>query len=160
MNKIKKILAAIDLSEYSPETLKSAADLAENVGAELIVANVINKRDVETYKKIADNLDNIAADEFLHHRKDDSHRLIRSLIEESSCGHLRIRKIVSTGVPFKELINVANAEKVDLVVMGAKGRTNLASVLFGSTAEKMFRHCPVPLLSIRHRDNSKNDRRE
>ena len=93
-------------------------------------------------------------------RQEDRYREIRELIQDAACAHLPIKVLVGTGIPFKELIMIANDEGVDLVVMGAKGRTNLADVLFGSTAEKMFRHCPVPLLSIRHMAKGKNLRGE
>ncbi len=151
MKQINKILVAIDLSEYSTQTMQYAADLADKLKSQLIIINVINQRDVEAIKRAALEASNISVGDYLENQEKGRLELIQNLIEETKCTHLSIKKVVCMGVPFQKLVHTVKDEGVDLVVMGAKGRSNLVNVLFGSTAEKMFRHCPVPLLSIRNR---------
>ena len=151
---IKKILVGVDLSGYSGETLRVACEMADNLSVPLIVANIIHQRDVDAFTRYAEKSP-YSLGEFLKHREEDRKERIAKLIDETRCGNLSITMIFGIGVPFRELIRMVHEEDVDLVVMGCKGRSDLAGVLFGSNAEKMFRHCPVPLLSVRNR--SKNE---
>jgi len=150
---IHKILAAIDLSDYSAQTLRVAAELADKLNVPLIVANVIHKRDIDLFEQLADK-SRYSLGEFIKHRETDRAASIEKLIADTHCGHLSITTVFRLGVPFKELIQIVNEERADLVVMGAKGRGNIEGILFGSNAEKMFRHCPVPLLSVRRGDRN------
>jgi nucleotide-binding universal stress UspA family protein len=77
---------------------------------------------------------------------------MQQLLEKTNCNRVPNRFLIKKGVPFVKLVETAREEKADMVVMGTKGRGNISGILFGSQAEKMFRHCPVPLLSIRERD--------
>ena len=56
---------------------------------------------------------------------------------------------VATGIPSKEVIAVAQAEDSDLIVVGTRGKTGLAHVLLGSTAERVIRGAPCPVLTVR-----------
>jgi nucleotide-binding universal stress UspA family protein len=152
MSNTKKIMVAVDFSEYTPKIMGSAGRLAEDLGAEIIFVNVINQRDVDMVKQVTMYTDKISVKDYVDGLKEERTEKMQSLLIETNCDKIPNRFIIKKGVPFAELVETAKEEKVDMVVMGTKGRGNIAGILFGSQAEKMFRHCPVPLLSIRERD--------
>lgn len=153
MSKIKKIMVGVDFSEYSAKIIKYAGNLAQDLGAELIFVNVINQRDVDMVRQVAYHTEKVSVKSYVDGLRQDRTQEMQKLLAETDCSRTPNRFMIKQGVPFAELVEMAKQEKVDMVVMGTKGRGNVAGILFGSQAEKMFRHCPVPLLSIREKDD-------
>jgi len=155
---LRKIMVAIDLSDYSKANLQYASALARAFDAELLIVNVIHQRDIDVVLKCESLYPSvISKDKYIEKQKIERSSCIKKLIEECSVHDVPLRIIFRNGVPFEALLEVVKDEDIDFVVMGPKGRGNVASVLFGTNAEKMFRHCPVPLLSIR--GNNREDLR-
>jgi nucleotide-binding universal stress UspA family protein len=149
MEKIRTIMVGYDMSEYAGEALKYAVRLAENTGAELVVVNVINQRDVDAVQLVAMEAGSVSVPEWIDKQEKIRSEAMDRIIEAAEPGKVRIRRIFRVGVPFMALVQAILDEGADLMVMGTRGRSNLAGAIFGTTAEKMFRKCPVPLLSVR-----------
>jgi len=60
-----------------------------------------------------------------------------------------VRRAVRHGEPSREIVRYAREEKIDLVLMATHGRTGLSHVLMGSVAEKVIRHSPIPVLTVK-----------
>lgn len=149
MKPIQRILVAIDFSQFSKTILEYAAALALPLNAELILANVINQRDIDIVNKLSLNVNAMSAEAYINQTRSERLHAMDTMMTDLGMPLLRYRKIVETGTPFVELVQIITESQADLAVMGSKGRGNIAGVLFGSTAEKLFRRSPVPLLSLR-----------
>jgi nucleotide-binding universal stress UspA family protein len=152
MEQIKRIMVAVDFSEYSRPTLKYAAYLAKLHKAVIVIVNILNKRDLDAVQRIELEGIGISAEKFIARQKSDREMAADQLLKEIGCNNPPVEKIFRIGVPWFELLEVAKEQKVDLVVIGTKGNDNIPNSLFGSTAEKVFRRCPVPVLFVRGTD--------
>jgi len=160
MNKINKILACVDLSPYSLMTLEYAVELAKGTGKQIVVLNIINERDLDTVRRVADHFqDKINYKDYIRDMEKNRLVKIKTLIKENFFDEKSMMSIkIDTGIPFESILKAVKTEDADLIVMANKGRGNISRVFFGSAAEKVFRHSPVPVVSVR--DKSKFKRRE
>ena len=99
---IQKVIVGCDFSEYTKEALLYAAGMAEKFQAQLIVANIINQRDVKTILSVAENqFDRIVekdirklADDYVNRLTKERTQQMDRLIQELQCGHLSIKKVI------------------------------------------------------------------
>lgn len=142
---IKKILVPIDFSDYSKSALKYAVNFAKRLNAELYLVYVVEPiiyppdfsmgqiaiptLDLEMDKRAFDELNKLAEKE-----------IPKELIANT---------VVKTGKPFIEIIETACEEDIDLIIIATHGHTGMEHILFGSTAEKVVRKAPCPVLTLR-----------
>jgi len=149
MDPIKKIMVAVGFTEYSEGLLSYAVQIAESLNAEVIIVNIINVRDVEAVGSIAAMGYEIDSEHYVSGIKEERQQALSEILAKVSFPADKMRAIFQIGHPVDELLKIAMHEKVDLMVMGIKGRSDLEHVLVGSLAEKLFRRSPVPILSYR-----------
>lgn len=81
-----------------------------------------------------------------------SQALMGSLSDEMVKKGVPVTTHCREGFPYDEIMKLAGAQHVDLIVMGTHGLTGLSHVLLGSVAEQIVRNSPCPVLTVRHPD--------
>lgn len=149
MKNVRKVLVALAFSEYAQGTFSFAADFTKCADAELVVASVINERDVESVRTISAMGYEVDGEHYIESIKAERKGLLDDMIRGCSLPPERIRTVFLVGNPIDELLKLVLKEPIDVVVMGPKGRTDLEHVLVGSVAEKIFRRSPATVISYR-----------
>jgi nucleotide-binding universal stress UspA family protein len=150
----RRILVPHDFSDYATGALKVAAELAAPVRGRLIVLHVLTPfysgPGFPTQSEIAW----LPSVELVRNLRERLEALVARALPRT---RLRIECRVEVGNPLSRILQAAR--DVDSIVMATLGRTGLSHLMLGSVAEKVVRHAPVPLLTVRTRAVRRSTRR-
>jgi universal stress protein A len=141
---IKNIMVPIDFSDYSKNALRYAVQFAKSFKSKIFLIYV-----VEPMIYPADfSMGQVAipsADIDLQGRAEEELEKLASEIRND----LEVEAIIKTGKPFFEINDAAKEKDIDLIIIATHGHTGVEHLLFGSTAEKVVRKAPCPVLTLR-----------
>jgi nucleotide-binding universal stress UspA family protein len=163
---IKKILYATDLSETAVHAFSYAVSLANMYGAGITILHVLaefpgeefilNMIDTDTWKAIKMRHYSEARDELIGAKRDHvaMKEVLQAFSEEAKADaedqtFVTDEILIRTGAPAEVIVQTAKEQKCDLIVMGTHGHGVIADVLIGSTARRVVRESPMPVLVIR-----------
>jgi nucleotide-binding universal stress UspA family protein len=160
MKEINKVMACIDMSDYSEMVVEHALATVRGLRADVLLFNVINSRDIEYLSAASEHYSGkFDVEKYIERVKAERYRAIQEMVEKQGDeDKAKMRIHIDVGIPFDAILKTIETEEVDLVVIASKGRSNLLGTLFGSNAEKVFRHSPVPVLSVRSRERFSRNR--
>jgi len=141
---IRHILVPLDLSPASDRVSQYASAMARCFGARVTALLVVEE--AEGLRGL--NLPRVSYDELIPDLEEQARRRLEAYGRKhlAEAGSLELR--VARGVPWEVILATAREIGADLVVMGTHGRRGLDRALFGSTAERVLRRSPVPVVAV------------
>ncbi len=141
MAKIEMILVATDGSPASAAASDEAIDLAQRLGAHLLVVNVVNVPEVTAASAIFPGT--------VFSAREDAESIARAVVDEARRSGVVATYLTWEGQPGEAIVSAAESEAADLVVVGTHGRSVIGRLLLGSVSEYVVRHSRVPVLVVR-----------
>lgn len=132
MPNYRRILVALDFSESNAQTLAVAADIARAYGSKLVLAHIVPLNGTG---------------------ESEAQAAIAAVAVPAAGGKsaelVEARLVVKALSPDLGLVALVRERGVDLIVMGTQGRSGLAHIRLGSTAERVVQHATCPVLTVR-----------
>jgi nucleotide-binding universal stress UspA family protein len=148
---LQTILVATDFSDCACAAFQAAKNLGRPFGAKIILLHVINDKRVGV---LAEHL-KVEPESLVPELRERAQEQLQAFINYCDPESLQIESMVTVGAPFQQIAVLARDLAVDLVIMGGygqRGRAPLEEVFFGSTAEKVVRLLPCPVLCVPLKD--------
>jgi len=144
---LNAVLVATDFSDCSGVAFNAAQTLAQRFEARLILLHVIDQHFLEKLSSHTGKSKEELAKELRRKAEKD----MAAFLKQWNPAGMEVDTLVAVGTPFQEIAVLARDLVVDLVVVGGygrKGRGKIEEMFFGSTAEKVVRLLPCPVLCI------------
>jgi nucleotide-binding universal stress UspA family protein len=140
----QKLLCPLDFSAGSQQAMSVAVRLACEGDAELVLLHAWH------VPVAAFPMELPFPPPSLQYLIDEARRGLDAAVHDAmALGAKRVSSRLVNGVPWSAIVETLADPTFDLVVIGTRGRTGLARVLLGSTAETVIRHAPCPVLAVR-----------
>jgi nucleotide-binding universal stress UspA family protein len=79
----------------------------------------------------------------------DAEQEIKIIEDELKKSGFKVKSMIQTGIPLREILKVEEEENVSVIVIGSHGKSNLEEIFLGSVSEKVSRKCKSPVLIIK-----------
>lgn len=141
----KRLLCPIDFSDASIAASKIALALAGEADGKIVFVHVIEGPE-EDEPDVTSTFD---VPEFRRLREQEAGAKLAALIPADAGQWCEPAGRLAHGKPYREILRLAEAESIDLIVMGVHGRNPIDLALFGSTTNHVVRRARCPVLTLR-----------
>jgi nucleotide-binding universal stress UspA family protein len=148
---IRKILVTIDGSENSNKAAEYAISLTIKYNAQLIILYVLYSELGFAYSNLLGVATPKAINDVLKTQKKDVQKWFDEIRGKLKGANIPVmdKIILSASSIVGEIIGFADKEKVDLIILGTRGRTGFKKLLLGSVAEGVVTHSSCPVMVVR-----------
>ncbi|RQD67531.1 MAG: universal stress protein [Desulfonatronovibrio sp. MSAO_Bac4] len=144
MTQIKNIMCAVDFSEMSAKVASYAQIIAKSLGASVNVVYVAPS--LSQY--VGFHVPPTSIENFVGEIVTGAEKTMDTFVEENF-SEINVTGKVLSGYAAEEILNYADNENIDMIIMGTHGRKGIDRVLFGSVAEKIVKAARMPVMTVR-----------
>lgn len=142
---MKRIIVPIDFSSYSENAFLSALKIASKGNSSITCVNVV----ASTLKWARlDEKEKAKHQDIIDLEAESKDKLKAFIIDHKSPG-IPIEGVVEVGLPDEEIINLAEKQAADLIVIGAYGKGHIEGKFIGSNLQKVMRQANCPVLAVK-----------
>lgn len=144
----RNIMVATDGSEHVRKAVATAIEIAKLSGVKLYAVYVMSNDEFSMPSPKNEELEKVFVNYFRNEGKEATAYVETSGKDEN----VEVESVILEGSPAQEIVNFAEGNDIDLIVMGTHGKSAIERFLLGSVAENVVRHSKKAVLVVREKD--------